>query len=129
MNTLEVGKTLVELCNAGEYEKAIQDLYADDATHIEVCEMPGMPKVVTGKADLLASMQQWVEGNEIHSGHTTGPFPHDDRFICLMTTEITPKAGPMAGNRMKLEEACHYTVTDGKISKVEFYYDMEMPGG
>ena len=38
--------------------------------------------------------------------------------------EVTAKAGPMAGKRMKLDEAALYTVKDGKVVKEEFFYDM-----
>jgi hypothetical protein len=125
MTTYQIGKRLVELCNAGEYSRAVEELYADDCTHVEAAEMPHMPRVMTGKDALLDSTKQWVEKNEIHSSETVGPFPHDDRFICIMKTEITPKEGPMAGRRMALHEACEYHVRDGRIVKAEFFYPTE----
>ena len=40
-------------------------------------------------------------------------------------TDVTAKAGPMAGKRMHLDEAALYTVKDGKIIQEEFFYSME----
>ena len=60
----------------------------------------------------------------MHSAQAEGPWPHGDRFIVRFKYEVTSKAGPMAGKRMKLDEAGLYTVKDGKIVQEEFFYDM-----
>lgn len=128
MGTFEVGKRLVELCAANEFDKAIDELYAEDCTHVEVVAMPDTPKEVTGKDSLRKMTVEWMANNEIHSSTTTGPYPHGDRFICFMSSDITPKTGPMTGNRMKIDEACLYSVKGGKISRVEFFYQVEGTG-
>lgn len=128
MNAYEIGRKLVEMCNRGEFREAIEALYADDATHVEAIEMPGMPQVISGKAALIDASEKWIASNEVHSSVTTGPWPHGDRFVCMMKIEITPKEGPAAGRRMDLEEACVYSTADGKITKVEFFYAPDLPG-
>jgi len=126
MNTMEVGRRLVELCNARKYREAIDELYADDCTHVEPAEMPPMPQVMTGKAQLAEASERWMSMNDIHDARTTGPYPHGERFMCMMSMDLTPKEGPMAGQRMQIEEAVLYTVRDGRIAKVEFFYPTGM---
>ncbi|MEM1211154.1 MAG: nuclear transport factor 2 family protein [Planctomycetota bacterium] len=122
---LEVGRKLVEYCQNHEDAKAIEELYADAAQHIEAYEMgPGMPRVTAGKDKLLANIKDWYANNEVHGSTTVGPYPHgEDRFAVTMTADMTPKAGPMAGQRHQIEEISVYTVKDGKIVTAEFYWD------
>jgi len=134
MNTIEIGNRLVELCKNGENKKAVEELYADTVEMHEAMDpadmgdkMPeGMfPNGPQSKAQLLKGTDFFFESHEIHGGTTEGPFPHgDDRFICYMQIDCTPKDGPMAGHRMDMREACVYTVRDGKIVKSEFCYTL-----
>jgi len=124
--TLATGKKLVELVNAGESRKAIEELYADNAEHHEATEKGEWGGITKGKEAILEGADKWNAAHEIHSGHTEGPYPHADRFICFMTVEVTAKEGPMAGQRMSLKEACLYEVNpEGKITKAEFFYDAQ----
>jgi hypothetical protein len=54
-----------------------------------------------------------------------GPFPHGDRFARYFDFDVTAKAGPMAGNRMQMQEVGLYTVAGGKITREEFFYSVE----
>ena len=124
---LAVGKRLVDLCdpNNCKFRDAIVELYADDAKHIEACAMgPDMPQVTDGKETILKMSDWWENAHEVHGHEIKGPFPHDNgRFATWMSLDVTAKEGPMAGQRMQMEEVCLYTVKDGKISQVEFYWD------
>jgi ketosteroid isomerase-like protein len=124
MSTHEVGKKLVELCAAGKYLEAIDTLYAPNIVSLEAAAMPGMPARIEGFAAVRAKSEKFVRTNEIHENVAKGPWPHGDRFIVYMQIDTTPKEGPMAGNRMKFDEACLYTVKDGKIVQEEFFYSM-----
>lgn len=126
-DTIAVGKKLVELCNSGNDNEVLENYYADDIVSEEVATMPGtgLPRVAKGKDAVRAKWQWWYENNEIHGGSCTGPFPHGNQFIVLFEMDTTAKSGPMAGQRMKMQEAAHYTVKDGKIVHEAFYYDME----
>ncbi|HXY40000.1 MAG TPA: nuclear transport factor 2 family protein, partial [Vicinamibacteria bacterium] len=64
----------------------------------------------------------WTSNNEVHEAKVKGPFPNGDRFAVIFDYEITPKAGPYAGKRTRMEEVGVYTVEDGKIVREEFYY-------
>ena len=123
-NTIEVGKKLVELCSEGKFMDAVDTLYSPNIVSIEACSGPSMPARVEGLAAVKAKGDWWTANHEIHSGKTEGPWPHGDRFIVHFTFDVTPKAGPMAGKRMTIDEAGLYTVKDGKIVQEEFFYDM-----
>ena len=123
-STLEVGKRLVELCRAGKAKQAVDELYSPDIVSIEPHEMPNMPAQQQGIKAIRGKTEWWEANHITHSGEANGPWPHDDRFIVHFNFEVTPKAGPMAGKRITLDEAGLYTVKDGKIVKEEFFYDM-----
>lgn len=126
-DTIAVGKKLVELCNAGKDMEVLDNYYADDIVSEEVATMPGtgLPRVAKGIDAVRAKWQWWYDNNEIHGGSCTGPFPHGNQFIVIFEMDTTAKSGPMAGQRMQMKEAAHYTVKDGKIVHEAFYYDME----
>jgi len=122
-----IGERLVELCKQGKNIDAINELFADDAVSVEAmaCESgneQAMPRVTEGKAGIAGKNQWWFENMQVHSGETIGPFPHQpDRFAAIFKADVTCK---QTGNRMQMEEIGLYTVSDGKIVKEEFFYDM-----
>ena len=125
-DALAVGKQLADFCNQGKNHDAIKALYADNIISVEACDMgnPDMPQTMTGIDAVLGKNQWWSENHEVHAGKVTGPFPHGDQFILIFNYDVTPKCGPMTGQRMQMEEAGLFTVNNGKITKEEFFYDM-----
>ena len=121
---LEIGRKLVDLCRQGRNLDAVSRLYADDVVSIEVHGDEKMPARMHGVAAIHGKNQWWLDNHQIHGMTVNGPFPHGDRFIVHYRMDVTPKAGPMAGKRMQMEEAGLYTVRDGKIAKEEFFYAM-----
>ena len=122
-NAKEIGIRLVELCNQGKNEDAVEELYADDIVSVEAAKGPQFPREVTGKGKILEKNQWWGENHEVHSASVQGPFPHgDDRFAAIFKFDVTSK--PMNNQRFQMEEVAVYTVKDGKIVREEFYYDM-----
>src|SRR5882757_489966 len=115
MNTLEVGKKLVSLCNQGKNIEAVQSLYGPGVVSIEAMAMPDMPQRMEGIKAIEGKNQWWLDNHEVHSGKAIGPWPHGDRFAVHFDYDVTAKAGPMKGQRMKMEEVGLYTVKDGKI--------------
>ena len=120
--TMQVAHRLVELCRTGQNRKAIEELYADTVEFHEAME--GGPKAngPLHKDEILKGSDWFFENNEIHASAVEGPYPNADRFICFMSIDLTPKAGPMAGQRMQMTEGCLYTVKNGKITRSEFFY-------
>ncbi|MEM8875760.1 MAG: nuclear transport factor 2 family protein [Planctomycetota bacterium] len=121
---MEVAKRLVELCNQNQWREATEELYADDAVSVEPVAMGPDGPQTSGKDAILKAADSWDAAHEIHSSSASGPWPHGERFIAKFDLDVTAKEGPMAGQRMKMDEMALYTVKDGKISRVEFFYDM-----
>ena len=124
MTTMDVGKKLVELCRAGKNQEAMNSLYSPKIVCIEPVSMPGMPARMEGLPAVKAKSETWMKNHEIHKAEVAGPWPHGDKFIVRFTYDVTPKAGPMAGKRMTMDEAGLYTVKDEKIVQEEFFYHM-----
>lgn len=124
MDTKEVGEKLVALCREGKNIEAVDTLYDPDIVSVEAMSMPDMPAEMRGVEAVRGKNQWWMDNHEIHSASTEGPYPHGDRFAVKYAYDVTAKAGPMAGNRMKMDEVAVYTVRDGKIVREEFYYSM-----
>jgi ketosteroid isomerase-like protein len=123
-SALEVGQKLVGLCKQGKNLDAINALYSPNVVSIEVHGDEKMPARMQGIDAIRGKNKWWVDNHTVHSGDVQGPYPHGDRFIVRFNYDVTPKAGPMAGKRMKMEEAGLYTVKDGKITQEEFFYHM-----
>jgi len=119
MTTMEIGTTLVDLCQQGKNHEAIDTLYADDVVSVEAGAPAGMSAESVGKAAVLAKGQWWIDNHEVHSAKTTGPWPHGDQFIVGHTFEVTFK---QSGQRFVMEEMALYTVADGKIVREVFFY-------
>lgn len=122
--TLEVGKKLVDLCRQGKNMEAVDSLYSPAIVSIEAAASPSGPARTEGIESVKGKNDWWMKNHEVHSAEAEGPWPHGDRFIVRFKYDVTAKAGPMAGQRMALDETALYTVKDGKIAQEEFFYDM-----
>lgn len=121
MSTMEVGKSLVDLCRQGKNHEAMETHYAADIVSIEAGAPDGQSREAHGLDAVLAKGQWWSDNHEVHSAVINGPFPHDDRFIVHMKYDVTFKP---TGKRFPMEEGALYTVRDGKIVHEEFFYNM-----
>jgi len=123
-STFEVGKKLVDLCLQGKALEAITTLYSPKIISIEAEPHPPHPQRMEGIESIKAKTEWWQANHTVHNASAEGPYPHGDRFIVHFKYEVTPKVGPMAGKRLKLDEGALYTVKDGKIVQEEFFYHM-----
>jgi ketosteroid isomerase-like protein len=123
-STLEVGKKLVDLCKQGKFKEATDTLYSPNIVSVEAGAPPGQSAKSEGIAAVKAKGEWWEKNHEVHKAEVAGPWPNGDRFIVRFTMDITPKAGPMAGKRMTMDETGLYTVKDGKVVHEEFFYHM-----
>ncbi|MGH8093250.1 MAG: SnoaL-like domain-containing protein [Chthoniobacterales bacterium] len=117
MNTEEVAKKLVELCNKGAYEEAINGLYGKDIVSVEAREMGGMPPETKGFEGVAAKTKWWIDNHEVHSATATGPFVARDTFVVRFDIDVTEKN---SGARFHGSEVGIYTVKDGKVVREEF---------
>ena len=121
MTTLEVGKKLVELCNAGKAKEVHETLYSTDISSTEAGAPPGQSRVAQGTKAVNAKSQWWNDNHTIHSSSCEGPWPHDDQFIVKFKFDVTFKP---ENKRFTMEEAALYTVSNGKIVSEKFFYSM-----
>ena len=124
MTTQEVANQLVALCRAGKNLEAIEALLSADVVSVEATGNEAMPAVMNGRDAIRGKNEWWLNNHKIHSSKVKGPYPNGDRFAVIFDFDVTPTAGPMTGKRMRMEEVAVYTVTDGKVAREEFFYDM-----
>jgi hypothetical protein len=124
MNTFEIGSKLVDFCSQGKDLEAIKTLDSTNIVSVEAAANPNFPQRIEGIEAVKEKAQWWIQNHDIHSAQVRGPFPHGDRFIVFFKYDITPKDGPMKGQRIQMDEAALYTVKDSKIVKEEFFYQM-----
>ena len=122
--TSAVAKRLKQLMLEGKGHEAMVELYAPDARHIEAMEMPGGPykRITLGKDALLKMSEHWNKTTQVHDASVSTPRVNGDQFTCEMMIDATSTEGPMAGQRMKMEETCLYTVKNGLITEAKFFY-------
>src|SRR5688500_14219746 len=101
MNALEAGKQLVEMCNSGKQEEAMEALYSPDIVSVEAMSMPNMPAEMRGIQAVRGKAQWWNENHTIHSSTCKGPFPNGDRFACVFNFDVTNKP---SNQRFQMEE-------------------------
>jgi ketosteroid isomerase-like protein len=123
MSTMDIARKLVELCRQGKNAEALDTLFSPDVVSVEAGAPPGQQREARGMAAVKAKGDWWFANHEVHSAAVTGPWPHDDRFVVGFQFDITNKP---SGQRMKMDEVALYTVSNGKIVREEFFYDMGM---
>lgn len=121
MNTLEIGKKLVELCREGKNEEAVNTLFSADIVSVEVGGPPGTDPVTKGIPGVLGKGKWWMDNHIVHDAKAEGPWPHGDRFIVRFSFDVTYKPD---NKRFAMDEAALYTVANGKVVKEEFFYSM-----
>jgi len=118
MTTKEIADRLVGFCRQGDFEKAQQELFADDAVSIEPYATLAFEKETKGLKAIKEKGDKWnsmVE--ETHDLDVSDPMIASNSFACTMRMNVTIKArGPM-----DITELCVYQVKDGKIVSEQFY--------
>jgi len=117
MNTEEVAKKVVELVQKQAWYEALDTLYDDNIVSVEAFSMGGESPETRGKEGVRGKIDWWVNGMEVHSFDTKGPFVGHDRFVVQYDADVTDKNSK---ERRQLSEVGVYTVKDGKIVREEF---------
>jgi hypothetical protein len=81
---LRIGTKLVELCNAGESEKAVDELYSNDIVSIEGQGSEEMPARMEGIDAIRKKGEWWFANHEVHGMKAAGPFCGHKEFLYLM---------------------------------------------
>ena len=121
MTALEIGKKLVDLCNAGKGMEAVTTLYSDKIVSIEAQGNDQMPARMEGLPAIKGKNQWWYDNHDVHKSTATGPFVghRDDQFAVKFDLDATMK---QTGKRMQMSEVGLYTVQGGKVVQEEFLY-------
>lgn len=119
MTTQEIANKLVEMCNAGQWQQAQDELYADDVVSIEAEGVPN--NRVEGFDNVRAKGNQWADNVEaMHSAEMSAPIVSGNHFAITHNIDATFKDS----GRQTFSEVSVYQVRDGKIVKEQFFYDM-----
>lgn len=125
MTTQTVARRLVELCRAGRFEQAQQELYDEDAVSIEPEGIPpGMLGDVTGLEAIRGKGRRfWGAVETFHVVRCTEPLIAGNWFTVALDVDATFKGM----GRMEIRELCVYRVEDGRIVHEQFFYDEYEP--
>jgi hypothetical protein len=118
MTTQEIASRLAALCAQGEFEKAQQELYAEDAISIEPFASGGFEKETHGLAAIIAKGHQFDADVEETFGITVStPIVAGNSFAFTLLMDLTMKQQ----GRIQMSEICVYTVKDGKVVSEQFF--------
>jgi len=120
MTTERIAKRLVELCNSGRPEAAVDELYAADIVSIEAQGTDEVPARVQGLDAIAQKSAWWFANHEVHAMTAQGPFigNAEDQFAVKFDIDLTPKGG----QRTSMTEVAIYTVRGDRISQEQFLY-------
>jgi hypothetical protein len=114
--SLEIGRRLVELFNAGEFNTIYRDLYSPEIVSIEAD--PSVPECVGIAA--VHEKNAWLDANFTVNGmRAEGPFPNGDEFAVIYDLDMTEKA---TGERRQTREVGIYSLRAGRIVREKFFY-------
>jgi len=112
MSTGTVARRLIELCRAGQFNRAFEELYAADARSIEMnagaADASQSTKVSPATRRGKAIAQDWVK---VHSVLVSDPLIAGPFFTIAMGVDATYKDGA----RRAVKEVCVYEVRNDKI--------------
>lgn len=116
-----IGRELVELCNAGKSEEAVERFYSERIVSIEGQGSEAMPARMEGLDAVRKKAEWWYENHEIHSLQATGPFCgyRDDQFVVKFDIDVTYKP---SDQRIQMSEVGIYTLENDKVIQEEFLY-------
>ena len=119
MTTSEVANKFVTLCRQGKNFDVMQTMYADNIVSVEAERRKTGKFETEGKEAVIEKSKEWAGAHEIHGATVDGPFVQNDEFAVVFEFDVTPKA---TSKRVKNREIAVYTVSNGLITKEEFFY-------
>ena len=119
MSTGTVARRLIELCRAGQFNRALDELYAEDARSIEVSGSDDKSGNVIGLAAIRRKGKEFQENcTQLHSVLVSDPLIAGPFFTIALGVDATYKDG----SRRALKEVCVYEVRNDKIVREQFFY-------
>ena len=121
MSIQEIANKWKEYCSTGQWEKALDELYSEEAVSLEMKGAEGFPERVEGMEAIKQKGEMWsgmVE--EFHGIEVGTPIIAGDHFAATMTMDVTMKGQP----RAKSPEIALFKVANGKIVSEQFFYPL-----
>ena len=119
MTTQEIANRLVELCRTGDFKKAQQELFADDAVSIEPHATPAFEKETKGLKAIFEKGEKWnAMVQELHSLTVSEPLVVGNSIALVIGMDISMNP---EGHRTNMNELCVYNVKEGKIISEQFH--------
>jgi len=118
-NSEQIGRSLVELFNAGKFGEVEAKWWSPRIESIE-----GFGMAWAGRAAVEAKNAGWIEENEIVGAAAEGPYVGATGFSVKFRMEVRERA---TGKQVRMEEVGVYTVEGGKIVREEFMYGAAQP--
>lgn len=114
MNTIEIGKRLVELATTGADAQALDELYATNVISIEA-DAEEESQTWEGLDAVREKHAWWESVTTMHNTTAEGPFAGegDDQFVVRFEMDVTMQEK----GRSTMSEVGLYTVADGKIAR------------
>ncbi len=113
-----IAKRLVELSRKGEFEKAQEELFSENAVSIEPYAAPPFEKETQGIKAIREKGKKWNEMVEqTNSMEVSEPMIASNSFACVLHMNVTMKGRGV----MDMKELCVYQVKDGKIISEQFF--------
>lgn len=117
-NIQQIANRLVELCRAGDYNTAYDELFHPEVKATEPETAPG-PKVTVGIEALKKKGEFFNEMiEEMHGGFVSDPLVADNHFTVTMGFDATMKGR----GRVKESEVVVYKVENGKIVSEQYFF-------
>lgn len=118
MTTQQIAHRLAELCRQGDFDKAQQELFADDAVSIEPEASTGFEKETKGLTAIAEKGKRFSEMVEtVHGITISDPVVGGNAFAISLNMDVTMKGQ----GRAPMAEICVYKVKDGKIISEQFF--------
>ncbi len=112
----DVGRSLVEMFNKGEFREIEQKFWSPA---IVSCEGEGVSMEWVGRRAVARKGEEWYAANRIHGASAEGPFVGASGFAVKFRMDVESLAD---GTRNVMEEVGVYTIRNGKIVREEFMY-------
>ena len=120
MDTKQIAQELVAGCREGRANENLSKLYAQDAVSVEAIDQSGQGRETKGLDGIRGKHEWWESNMEVTGGSISEPMLHgDDRFAVIFDVQGREKA---SGETFDMKEVGIYHVTDGKITREEFFY-------
>ncbi|MEL7517310.1 MAG: nuclear transport factor 2 family protein [Pseudomonadota bacterium] len=118
---MEVAHELVAGCRDGRVDENLDKIYAVDAVSVEAGGFTDSTERARHGLDAIREKHAWFDSAyETLEQEVSAPYPHgSDRFAVVFTVKMRNRETDETSNT---SEVAIYYVSDGKITREEFFY-------